>query len=86
MVDVVFYFTISSSVIKEKLNGRDERMIVLNTSEVKKCSLPSLSDSVTPQAVLLRRTVTRQAPLSLGFSRQGHWGWLPFPSPGDLPN
>ena len=27
-----------------------------------------------------------QAPLSLGFSRQGHWSGLPFPSPGDLPN
>ena len=22
-----------------------------------------------------------QAPLSLGFSRQGHWSGLPFPSP-----
>ena len=22
-----------------------------------------------------------QAPLSLGFSRQEHWSWLPFPSP-----
>ena len=27
-----------------------------------------------------------QAPLSLGFSRQGYWSGLPFPSPGDLPN
>ena len=26
-----------------------------------------------------------QAPLSLGFSRQEYWNWLPFPSPGDLP-
>ena len=26
-----------------------------------------------------------QALLSKGFSRQGHWGGLPFPSPGDLP-
>ena len=30
-------------------------------------------------------TVTHQAPLSLGFSRQEHWSGLPFPSPGDLP-
>ena len=29
---------------------------------------------------------TRQAPLSLGFSRQEYRGGLPFPSPGDLPN
>ena len=31
-------------------------------------------------------TVARQAPLSMGFSRQEHWSGLPFPSPGDLPN
>ena len=24
--------------------------------------------------------------LSMGFSRQEHWGGLPFPSPGDIPN
>ena len=29
-------------------------------------------------------TVTRQAPLSLEFSRQEYWSGLPFPSPGDL--
>ena len=31
-------------------------------------------------------TITRQAPLSMGFSRQEHWSGLPCPSPGDLPN
>ena len=31
-------------------------------------------------------TVTRQAPLSMGFSRQEHWSGLPCPSPGNLPN
>ena len=31
-------------------------------------------------------TVAYQAPLSMGFSRQGYWSGLPFPSPGDLPN
>ena len=31
-------------------------------------------------------TVACQAPLSMGFSRQEYWNWLPFPSPGDLPN
>ena len=25
-------------------------------------------------------------PLSMGFSRQGYWGGLPFPTPGDVPN
>ena len=31
-------------------------------------------------------TVARQAPLSMGFSRQEYWSGLPFPSPGDFPN
>ena len=35
---------------------------------------------VTPWAVAC------QAPLSMGFSRQGHWTGLACPSPGDLPN
>ena len=30
--------------------------------------------------------VANQAPLSMGFPRQGHWRGLPFPSPGDLPD
>ena len=32
------------------------------------------------------RTVACQAPLSMGFSRQGYWSGLPCPPPGDLPN
>ena len=35
---------------------------------------------VTPQAV------AHQAPLSMEFSRQEFWSWLPFPYPGDPPN
>ena len=31
-------------------------------------------------------TVARQAPLSIGFPRQEHWGGLAFLSPGDLPD
>ena len=29
-------------------------------------------------------TITRQAPVSMGFPRQEYWSGLPFPSPGDL--
>ena len=36
--------------------------------------------SVTPW------TVTLQASLSMGFSRQEYWSGLPCPPPGDLPN
>ena len=28
----------------------------------------------------------RQAPLSMGFSRQEYWSGVPFPTPGDLPD
>ena len=31
-------------------------------------------------------TVACQAPLSMGFTRQGYLSGLLFPSPGDLPN
>ena len=31
-------------------------------------------------------TVALQAPLSMGFSRQGYWSGLPFSSPGKLPD
>ena len=31
-------------------------------------------------------TVAYQASPSMGFSRQGYWSGLPFPSPGDLPD
>ena len=35
---------------------------------------------------LTQLTVTYQAPLPMGFSRQEYWSGLPFPSPGDLPD
>ena len=31
-------------------------------------------------------TITYQAPLCMGFSRQEYWSGLPFPSPGNLSN
>ena len=30
--------------------------------------------------------LVRQAPLSMGFSRQEYWSGLPFPSPENFPN
>ena len=32
------------------------------------------------------RTVARQAPLSMGFSRKDYWSVWPFPPPGDRPD
>ena len=60
---------------KRRLKNLPVRRAVLTLS----CSV--MSDSLGPP-----RTVARQAPLSVGFSRQEHWSGLPFPSPGDLPN
>ena len=31
-------------------------------------------------------TVAYQGPPSMEFSRQQYWSWLPFPSPGDIPD
>ena len=31
-------------------------------------------------------TAAHQAPLSMGFSRQEYWSWLPCPPSGDLPD
>ena len=42
------------------------------------CSV--VSNSTTP------RTVTHQAPRSMGFFRQKYWSGLPFTFPGDLPD
>ena len=48
--------------------------------ESESASFSVMSNSATP------RTVARQAPLSMGFSRQEYWSGLPFTSPGDLPS
>ena len=41
-----------------------------------------VSDSLPPRGLY----IARQAPLSMGSSRQEYWSGLPFPSPGDLPD
>ena len=48
-----------------------------------------VSVSSVPSRVQLSATpgtVARQAPLSMGLSKQEYWRGLPFPFPGDLPN
>ena len=42
------------------------------------CTHSVMSNSAAPW------TVAHQAPLSVGFPRQGYWSELPFPPPGDL--
>ena len=56
------------------------------------CSLPGSSVHGILQARILEWvampswTAARQAPLSMGFSRQEYWSGLPFPSPGNFPD
>ena len=53
----------------------------LNTNVCVRSVTLTMSDSLWPLW-----TIARQAPLSMGFSRQEYWSGLPFSSPGDLPN
>ena len=45
--------------------------------------MPELSHG---QLFVTPRTAARQAPLSMGFSRQEYWSGWPFPPPGGLPH
>ena len=45
-----------------------------------------INRSVMPGLFEILWAAAHQAPLSMGFSRQGYWSGLPFPSPQDLPN
>ena len=45
----------------------------------------SVSHSAMPYS-LRPWAAPHQVPPSMGFSRQGYWSSLPFPSPGDLPD
>ena len=54
-----------------------------NLMDVPACMLSHFS---RVQLFVTLSTVARQAPPSVGFSRQESWSGLPRPSPGDLPN
>ena len=54
-------------------------MSLKHTADLPACSLSHVWFCATPW------TVARQAPLSMGFSRQEYWSGLPFPPLGDLP-
>ena len=55
-------------------------MLCTSPMKVKVKSLSRVQLFATPW------TVAYQVPPSVGCSRQEYWSWLPFPSPGDLPN
>ena len=53
---------------------------------VKKPNLFCVQSLSHVQSSATLRTVTRQAPSPMEFSRQVYWNGLPFSSPGDFPN
>ena len=59
--------------------NRGSQQLVSSTLEV-------LSRSSHVRLCVAVWTVARQAPLSMGFSRQEYWSGLPCPPPGDLPD
>ena len=56
------------------------------TDELQSMLLQLLSHFSRVQLFLTLWTVTSQAPLSMGFSRQEYWSGMPCPPPEDLPN
>ena len=48
------------------------------------CVCVYLSHQVMSDSFATLQNVAHQAPLSMGFFRQEHWSWLPFPPPRDL--
>ena len=59
----------------------------MTSKYMEKCSISTVVYSLSRiQLFVTPWTVTHQAPLSTGFSRQECWSGLPFASPGDLPD
>ena len=73
------------------LKARILEWVAISFSDVLKAV--SLKEEISQSVQSLSRvrffatlwTITRQAPLSMGFFRQEYWSGLPFPSPEDLP-
>ena len=59
-------------------------LFVLSTLFVPMCAC--WVTSVVSNSFMTPWAVARQAPLSMGFSRQKYWNGLPRPPPGDLPD
>ncbi|XDB66266.1 hypothetical protein ABFV05_019882 [Capra hircus] len=58
--------------------------LLKNTEEnPQKLCVDVLSRSVMSDSLRPPWTIARQAPMSMGFSRQEHWSGKPLPSPGE---
>ena len=65
-------------------NGNNPFLLIVNYKDYLKHIVVWLLSHV--RLFVTPWTVARQAPLSMGFSRQERLEWVPFPSPGGPPN
>ena len=81
LVPRVFSVTLSTPCTCEEI-----RTLAAKLTNLLVCSCPHAQSLSRVQLFMTPWTVTAQAPLATGFSRQEYWSGLPFPSPGDLLN
>ena len=84
----IYLSNISQSPIPKKLLKINENLCLyknLNTN-VYKGYIITKKERKWSRSFVSDSCVAHQAPLFMGFSRQGYWSGLPFPFPGDLPN
>ena len=74
------YFVKPTKEAKDFLNLDQHTDQYLQGKATRRVSTPNTRMLLTPW------TAARQAPLSMGFSRQEYWSGLPCPPPGDLPD
>ena len=72
-------------VARQKVQVHHSKTKVNNLASYPRACICAQSFSSVP-CFVTPWTVARQAPLSMGFSRQEYWSGLPFPPPGDLPD
>ena len=66
--------------------GKPLQLIGRHSTEVKKYVCVVCAALLHSRLFAILWTGARQAPLSMGFSRQEYWSGWPHPSPGDLPD
>ena len=84
-----FFFKVSPQSNKNKQMGLNQSYKLFHSRKTINKMKRHSRDSYYCLVVWLFLTpwiVVCQAPLSMGLSRQEHWGGLPFPSPADFPN
>ena len=79
LVPRVFSLTLSTPCTCE-----ETRTLAVKLTNLLACSSPHAQSLSHVQLFATPWTITPQAPLATGFSRQKYWSGLPFPSPGDL--